>query len=165
MVLQGNRILLRKFKKEDAEEYFKISNETGVHKYLPYASPQDLAESKELMENYITYDFINDFYFVIEEISTHRMIGSLTSYRTTSIALNVSSFIGKDFRKNGFGLEALNLFIDYLSKNTNYKSLVFTIHDGNEASLKVMQKIGAKKFQINTLDNTSSYEYQIKSAN
>ena len=94
---------------------------------------------------------------------THRMIGSLTSYRTTSIALNVSSFIGKDFRKNGFALESLNLFIDYLSKNTNYKLLVFTIHDSNEASHNVMKKIGAKKFQINTLDNTSSYEYQIKS--
>ena len=145
MVLKGTRITLRKFKKEDANEYLAIVNEPAIKQYVPFASPDDLEECKELIENYSDLDFINDFYFIIEENKTHKIIGSLLSFRTFSFSFDLSYLIGKDYRGNGYVLEALNLFIDYLSKNTNYRLLEITIDNTNTAYQKIMEKLNAKK--------------------
>jgi len=162
MVLQGDRIILRKFKKEDAEEYLAIANEIEIKKFLPFASPDNLEECVELIENYCDLDFVNDFYFILEDKSTHHLIGALLCFRTTTFTLDTSYFISKDYRGNGFILEALKVFIYYLSKNTVYKTLFFMINNKNLASKKIMQKLGSKV--INESIQTSSYEYQIKSA-
>ncbi|MBR6504583.1 MAG: GNAT family N-acetyltransferase [Clostridia bacterium] len=163
MVLKGERILLRPFKKEDAEEYFKIANDTIIKKYIPFASPDTIEECTELIDNYINLDFINDFYFVIEDLHTHQLIGAVLCFRTTSFTLDTSYFIAKNYRGNGFILETLEVFIDYLSKNTSYKTLFFMIKKDNLASKKIMKKLGSKI--INATIHTSSYEYRIKSAN
>lgn len=163
MVLKGDRVILRKFRKEDAEEYLKIANETAIKQYLQFASPDNFEECMELIENYSDLDFINDFYFVIEDRTTHQLIGALLCFRTSTFMLDTSYFIAKDYRGNGFILEALKVFIDYLSKNTVYETLFFMINNRNLASKKIMQKLGSKI--INETTRTSSYEYQIKSAN
>lgn len=163
MVLEGKRIILRPFKKEDAKEYLEIANDSAIKKYLHFASPDTLEESIELLENYCSLDFINDFYFLIEEKSTHQLIGALLCFRTSTFMLDTSYFITKGYRGNGFILEALEVFIDYLSKNTLYDTLFFMINNRNLASKKIMEKLGAKI--TNATIRTSSYEYQIKSAN
>lgn len=163
MVLKGDRIILRKFKKEDAEEYLKIANETAVKQYLSFASPDDLEECIELIENYSNLDFINDFYFVIEDRIIHQLIGALLCFRTTTYTLDTSYFIAKDYRGNGLILEALEVFIDYLSKNTVYKTLFFMINHNNLSSKRIMEKLGSKP-NIHSV-SSSSFEYQIKSAN
>lgn len=163
MVLEGKRILLRRFKNEDVKEYFKIATDESMKKYLPYASPDDLEECIELIENYSNLDFINDFYLIIEDKDSHQMIGAILSFRTSALELDTSYFIGKDFRGNGFVIEALQVFIDYLSKNCIYKTLFFMIKNDNLPSTKIMEKLGATKIQ--NIGTSSSYQYQIKSAN
>ena len=162
MVLNGERILLRPFKEDDAEEYLNLANEETIKQYLPFASPDNLEECIELIDNYSDLDFINDFYFVIEDKSTHRLIGALLCFRTSSFMLDTSYFIGKEFRGNGLALEVLEVFINYLSKNTVYKTLFFMINNRNLSSKKIMEKLGSKI--INKTTRTSSYGYQIKSA-
>ena len=162
MVLEGKRIILRPFKKEDANEYLKIANDIDIKQYLPFASPDTLEESIELIENYCELDFVNDFYFVIEDIQTHHLIGALLCFRTSSFMLDTSYFIAKDYRGNGLILEALEVFIDYLSKNTVYKTLFFMINHNNLASKRIMEKLGSKP-NVNSV-SASSYEYRIKSA-
>ena len=162
MVLKGNRITLRPFKEDDAKEYLKLSNDLEIKHYLPFASPDNLEECRELIENYSDLDFVNDFYFVIEHNKTNQIIGSLLSFRTLSFSLDTSYLIGENFRGKGYVLEALNLFIDYLSKNTNYKLLEMTIDNKNEASQRIMEKLKAKK--TFSFERTSSYQYHIKPA-
>ena len=162
MVLQGNRIILRKFKKEDAKGYLKIANDIAIKQYLPFASPDTLEETIELIENYCDLDFVNDFYFIIEDKSNHQLIGALLCFRTTMYTLDTSYFIAKDYRGNGLILEALKVFIDYLSKNTVYKTLFFMISHNNLASKRIMEKLGSQP-NIHSI-SSSSYEYQIKSA-
>lgn len=163
MVLMGERIILRKFKKEDANEYLKIANEKAVKEYIPFASPDNLKECIELIENYCELDFINDFYFIIEDKTSHQLIGALLCFRTSTFMLDTSYFIAKNYRGNGFIIEALEVFIDYLSKNTIYDTLFFMINNRNLASKKIMKKLGSKI--TNESIRTSSYQYQIKSAN
>ena len=162
MVLEGKRIILRPFQKEDASEYLKIANDIAIKQYLQFASPDTLEESIELIENYCNVDFVNDFYFVIEDIQTHQLIGALLCFRTSSFVLDTSYFLSKDYRGNGIILEALEVFIKYLSKNTVYKTLFFMINPNNSASKRIMEKLGSKSnIEANS---SSSYEYHIKSA-
>lgn len=162
MVLEGKRIILRPFKKEDSKEYLKLVNDVAIKQYLSFASPDTLEESIELLENYCEVDFVNDFYFVIEDTKTHQLIGALLCFRTSTFILDTSYFIAKDYRGNGFVIEALKVFIDYLSKNTAYNTLFFMINNKNLTSKKIMQKLGSEK--ISESKHSSSYEYQIKSA-
>lgn len=162
MVLEGKRIILRPFKKEDAKDYLKIANDSAIKEYVSAASPYTLEESLELLKYYCKVDFLNDFYFVIEDIQTHQLIGALLCYRSTSFMLDISYFIEKDSRGNGLILEALEVFIEYLSKNTCYKTLFFMIKKDNLASKKIMKKLGSVK--IDNFKHSSSYEYRIKSA-
>jgi len=163
MVLEGKRIILRPFKKEDANEYLRIANEKSIKEYVPFASPDNLAETVELIQNYSELDFVNDFYFIIEDKSTHQLIGALLCFRTLSMDLDTSYFIAKNYRGNGFVLEALHVFINYLTKNTPYQSMHFMINNTNTASMKIMEKLGTKTVRKST--QTTSYEYRIKSAN
>ena len=101
MVLKGNRITLRPFKEDDAKEYLKLSNDLEIKHYLPFASPDNLEECRELIENYSDLDFVNDFYFVIEHNKTNQIIGSLLSFRTLSFSLDTSYLIGENFRGKG----------------------------------------------------------------
>jgi len=162
MVLKGDRILLRPFKKEDVTAYLSITNDLEIKKFLPFTSPDNLGECIELIENYYNLDFINDFYFAIEELETHQLIGGLLSFRTTTFVLDTSYFIAKDYRGNGLILEALQVFINYLSENTVYKTLFFMINHNNLSSKRIMEKLGAHPNIHST--STSSFEYQIKSA-
>ena len=61
----------------------------------------------------------------------------------------------------GLILEALKVFIDYLSKNTVYETLFFMINHQNLSSKRIMEKLGSKP-NIHSV-SSSSFEYQIKS--
>jgi len=162
MVLEGTRIILREFRKEDKENYLKIANESSIKKYVPFSSPDNLKECAELMKYYSNMDFVNDFYFLIEDKITHQLVGALLCYRTETFALDVSYFIAKDFRGNGLILEALKLLGSYLLEQTVYKTMFFMIKKDNLPSIKVMEKLGAQI--LYNLDLTLYFRYQIKSA-
>jgi len=162
MVLEGKRISLRKFTKEDTYEYLRATDDFAIKRYVPFAHPNNLDESEELIKTYSTVDFKNDFYFLIVDNQSQKMLGSLLCFKSSSNTLNVSYLIFPNFRGKGFCLEALFIFINYISKNTNYKLLEFSVRSGNKASKKVMKKLRAKK--VGQKDTLFFYKYHIKSA-
>lgn len=162
MVLQGKRIILRKFQIGDAREYLKLTNDYSIRRYVPFACPDDLNESIELLENYSNVDFKNDFYFLITDKKTKKIIGCLQSFKTTSNTLDTTYFIFPDYRGKGYCLEALKVFINYISTHTNYSLLEFTIRKNNKSSQKIMKKLSVQKAKENK--NCFFYQYQIKSA-
>lgn len=162
MVLEGKRIILRPFKKEDSVDYFKVSSEKSIKKYLPYASANTLKECDDLVNNYSTMDFINDFYFVIEEKQTHQIIGSLLAFRRLSTSLEICYLIGNEYRGKEYCVESLNIFIEYLKQHTIYKTLLFDVCKSNISSLTIMKKINAKIHEVS--ESSINYKYHIKSA-
>lgn len=142
LLLCSERIVLRQFFKEDVESYYSIAHDPLVQLYVPYAYTETIGEALDLLENYETYDFVNDFYFAICDAKTEKLVGALLAFRTFSRILEVCYFVGQEHRGNEYCLEALHLFVDYLEKHTSYTSLFFDVRQDNVASRKIMQKLG-----------------------
>lgn len=142
VVLQSEEILLRRFSMEDVDDYYQVAHDPLVKQFVQYAHVETKGEAIELLSNYKTYDFVNDFYFAICDAKSGKIIGALLAFRTFSRILEVCYFIGSQYRGNGFCLKALQLFIDYLESNTPYSILFFNVRSDNIPSRNIMRKLG-----------------------
>ena len=149
MIIETKRLILRPFKMEDVEEFFLISSDKEVQKYLfSYSIKKSIDDFKKLVYEYSLCDFTTNFYFAICDKSTNKIMGALIINRTTFTVLDVSYFIGKDFRNNGYMKEALIGFKDFLSNSSfQYSALELTTSNSNKISQKVIESCGGKKFR------------------
>ncbi len=138
-VVESERIRLRKFQPDDVMNYYKMTRDPAIQKYVPYACDETIEETAESVAIYCNGDFINDFYIVIEEKSTKQMIGAIFANRMTKDSTKeVSIMTSAQFRKKGVMKEAIKLFISSLPPRTK---LSFSIESSNIASIKTVTSI------------------------
>lgn len=143
MVIEGRGILLRPFTLNDVNEFYLIAHDKAVKEFVPYAYCATRRKAKELVANYVTYDFKNDFYYAICNATDGKMIGAIMAYRIpNSQCLDVSGFIGANYRRKGYMLAATMLFIDAIAKNTKLECLRFTVSPYNQPSMSIMWTLG-----------------------
>lgn len=148
MLLQSERILLRKFDLRDFKKYYLATQDEEIKTFLPYAYGDTLEITKNLIRNYSGVDFKNDFYFAIEDKESNNIIGAILAFRSYRIdLLDVSYFISKSFRGHEYCLEALKIFCEFLRLTTNYVCLEFAIRPENSNSKNVMKKLGSKEVE------------------
>lgn len=146
MIIQTERLQLRPFTLGDAEEYFKIvSSSQDIQEFVPFAYESTVDEIRQaISECYSVGNFKDDFYLIIEEMISHKIIGAIIAVRIFGKNLDLSILLGRDFRHKGFMFEAMNGFINYL-KGTNYSYLSLCINNKNIASQNLAHKLGAVK--------------------
>lgn len=138
--LETPRLIIRPFTLADAKEYFKITRDSSIKKYVPNARPTSLEETVyDIESTYSQADFKHDFYLVIIEKQTKKLIGALIITQNPLMSYyEACYFIGKNFRNNGFIFEALSYFL------TNFpfsgERIVFQIKTSNIASLNLISK-------------------------
>lgn len=144
--LCSSGITLRNFYLEDLNAFFDLTHSPLVRKYVPGAYTENHQEAEKLLTNYITYDFVNDFYFAIIDDQSGKLIGALLANRpqfSDTTMLEVAYFIHPEYRNRGICTTALRMFISYLeSHNTNYQELFFEVNTDNHSSRRVLEKIG-----------------------
>lgn len=137
MTIQTERLRLRPFKIEDANWYFKVTQEKAVRKYLPGAYARSINDSRSFIEQYyLKCDFVHDFCLVMEEKRSRERIGFLDITQGITGMLEVAMLIIPEYRGNGYNYEALNGF----AKQVPNKVLRFIIKEDNKPSLKSIQK-------------------------
>ena len=77
------RLILRPFKLADAKDYYNITRDSEIKKYVSYACPDSISETIENIKScYSQADFERDFYLIIEEkiifVINENNISSLT---------------------------------------------------------------------------------------
>ena len=81
--LETNRLLLRKFKIEDAEDmYNNWASDNEVTKYLSWKTHSNIEETKEILKSWIENYSKNDFYqwaIVLKE--NNQAIGSISAVK------------------------------------------------------------------------------------
>ncbi len=137
-------IYLREFRISDVDEFFNIAHDHQVKAFVPYAYTRFKQNAKKLIDNYVTYDFVNDFYFAIIHAESHKLVGAILSYRlAASKIIEVEYFIGKDYRVHGYMNKALKIFISYMANSTDYEALKFVVNPCNNLSIQILFSIGA----------------------
>lgn len=145
MIIETNRLILRPFKMEDVDEFFKIIDKS-IKKYLwSYSKIECTEDLNELVSAYSKGDFKNDFYYAICDKVTNSIVGTIIAVKTSSCILDVSYFIGDTYRNNGYMREALLGFKRFLSNsNFLYSNLQLTTEKSNKVSQRVIEYCGGK---------------------
>ncbi len=145
IVIETNRLILRKPKISDADVLLKVLSDRKIKKYtlgLYYSKLEDLISALKI---YMSYDYIRDFFFVIETKDSNSIIGVIEGYSDPSNIFRVSYACKKQERGKGYITEATKAFIDHLYHNSNLNYISFSISRKNKASNKVMKKLNIKQ--------------------
>ena len=149
--LETERLILRKFKIEDAEGmYYGWATDPNCNKYLSWELHKNIEETKEIIQKWIDEYEVGSYNWIVEIKSTHEIIGSICVVHNNKEDLNceVGYCYGSKYWGNGYATEALRKVIEYLLNYCNYH-LVEACHiSGNPASGRVMQKAGMKQDAI-----------------
>lgn len=142
MIIRTDRLELRPFVAEDFIWFKEVAKDEEVEKFLPGVACGDDTMVKEAISLYSKGDFLNDFYYVICDYNNNQL-GIVIATRVTSVAVDVSYFLKKEFRHQGYMREALMGFINRVRKAYASYEFRFVIAGHNIDSLNVVSNLGA----------------------
>lgn len=147
--LETERLILRKVKKEDAEQaYQNWCNSSEVSKYVLWEKHNSIDITKKLYEFWENeYENLNVYRWIVQTKDTNELIGTIDVSPKGLIkygACEIGYCYGEKYWGNGYATEALKAVIKFLFEECD-ANVVFAEHmSNNTASGKVMQKAGMK---------------------
>lgn len=157
MKIQAGQYTLRSFQDSDVIPFYNIAHDDIVKKYVSYAYPEDYENANEMVQDYVLGDCKNDFYLLIEKDSN--VIGAIIAVRIVDKILDVSAFLGKDYRQKGIMTIAMTSFKKWLKQYTSYRELRMHINKDNDVSNCQVKKIGGIK--LREKENAFLYKVQL----
>lgn len=143
MFAQNKNIVIRAAEPQDAKLIYDWENNRDIWRvsetYMPYSLYQ--------IEQFL---FSNDLFstrqirFIIERKNDNVNIGCIDIYDFDPVHMRagIGILLQKDFRKQGYANEALELLIDYIFNTLMLKQIYCLIDETNIDSLNLFKKIG-----------------------
>ena len=141
-ILITNRLVIRDFDLDDGTDMLHILSNNELLKYMDMDAIQNINEANEWINS--NKNLIDGKRCAVELVDEKKVIGSVgylhlnEAHRFASL----SYFIHPDYQRRGYGYEALMGIIDHCFKKTTLNRLEAQIHTENEASQKLLEKIG-----------------------
>lgn len=147
--LESNRLILRKFRIEDAQAMFEHwANDPEVTKFLMWPHHENIDVSKNVLSDWICHYEDDDFYTwaIILKENGDMPIGSIgVVLKDDKIEMvHIGYCIGKKWWKQGITSEALKLLISYFFNEIKVNRIESRHDPRNPNSGKVMLKCGLK---------------------
>lgn len=157
-----DRLILRKFKAEDAQEMFlNWANDPEVTKYMTWNRHEDVDETKRIinlwLEEYKKPDTVR-FGITIKE--TGELIGSIDVVRVIDGLPEVGYCSAKKCWNHGYMTEACNAITNYLFE-IGYKAIIIEAEINNVGSNRVAIKCGYQFTHQETKIASPFKKYQI----
>lgn len=174
VVLETERLILKKFKMEDAEEVFNNwTSDDEVSKYVRWSTHKNIEETKQYLEMTMEKYRNNEFEWAISLKNTGELIGAMSAFiNPEDNRYELGYNIARKHWRNGYTTEALRRVMDYLINDVGIKKFRCSHAKLNPASGAVMQKVGfkyvkdeyAEKFDKSVLFDTKVYYLNIEEA-
>lgn len=139
------RLVLRQFNSDDAEEMFVWASNPEVVKYLSYHPHKNIDETKQLMKSWISeYKSPAKYNWAI--VFNDVVIGniSVVSQDNECYSCHLGWQIDVPYWNKGIMTEAASAVVDYLFDKVGYDRISSGHDTRNIGSGKVMEKIGMK---------------------
>ena len=136
--IETPRLVVRPFELNDAKDFFNITRDEDIRKFVPGCYFESLEETQEVFEKfYIKGDLKHDFYLAIVEKSTNSLVGSFIITQNQDLhTYDFCYFIQKEKRLNGYFKEAFTEFL----RNSFPASFTINIASENSASWLALKK-------------------------
>lgn len=161
-MLETERLILRKLKKSDVDEIFKMRSDAELMRYI--REPQT-----ERRESFTWIRMISEkwdtekigFCGLIEK-ETQKFVGWCGLWRLKETdEIEVGYAVQKDFWGKGFATEAAQKFLEYGFKELNLERIVAVAYPENEASQNVMKRLGMNFVKVGRFYEKELVQYAI----
>lgn len=148
MFLKGQHIYLRAMEPEDVHVLYTWENDTSIWQVSNTQTPY----SKFVLEQFLANQH-NDIYtnkqlrLIACEYNSQNPVGAidLFDFEPFHQRVGVGILVTEPFRRNGYGIEVLQLLADYAFNTLLIKQLYCNVGTLNEASIRLFEKAGFKK--------------------
>ena len=146
MLFTTERLIVRKFKAEDAKQLYENHMDVEVRKWFPNECYADLEEAQDAIRFYADCVDHNKLPFVlgIELKETGELIGDagISEVEGKPSETEVGYCIGQKYRGKGYATELLQPISDFVVSHFGIGVIWGRVVYGNDASVKVLEKSG-----------------------
>lgn len=145
--LETERLILRTFKEDDAEEVFKCwESDPRVAKYMFWTSHNDINKTIKWVKKEISNIEKDNWYrWCIEEKSTGNIVGTCLIYYEEEVQnYEVAYNLGYDYWGKGYVTEAMKQVLYFAKNELKLKEVIGRHAKENISSENVMKKLGFK---------------------
>ena len=144
--LVGDRIYFSPISLDDTEEYLDMVNEINVSVGLGcvvYTGIVDFEREKEVLSS-----LKKEKNFAVRLLENNELLGNIgfnsigEIHRTAEIGIMLGN---PKYQRKGYGMEALNLLLDYGFSFLNLRNIYLKVFEYNEAAYNLYKKVGFKE--------------------
>lgn len=172
MIIETERLILRPFAKDDAEDVYEYLKKPAVNCFA-CMKLNSVDEAKEEMKKRISE---TEYYFAIALKDSGKVIGEIDAYPETgephadenSVCDTFSPcwMLNVEYQGKGYAFEAAHAFFDYLFSKKGARRIYAYVEDYNLPSQHLCEKLGMRReglFMefvsfVNNPDGTPRYE-------
>lgn len=172
MIIETERLILRPFSENDAEDVFEYLKQPAVNCF----ASMKLSSIEEAKAEMKKRSCETEYYFAIVLKETGKVIGEIDAYPETgephsdkNVVRDTFSpcwMLNGNYQGKGYAYEAAHAFFDYLFKQKNARRIYAYTEDYNLSSQRLCEKLGMRRegvFKefvtfINNPDGTPRYE-------
>ena len=146
-ILESERLLLRELSISDAESMYYYAKEDTVTEYVLFETHKSINDSltfiNQAIEKYANADY---YVWAIELKKNKHFIGSCGIHDIDRMnrSAELGYIISHDYWNQGIATEAGNLLMDFGFNNLKLHRIYARYFEGNEASRRVMEKLGMR---------------------
>ena len=147
MLISNNNLIIIKMDLSMSFDVYKNSQDEDNKKYVPDEVFESEEEAREVIQFIIkSYDSKEGpFIYAVIRKSDNANIGYIQLVQIEE-GWEIGYHIAKVYTGNGYATEAVNLYIEYLKKNTDIKEIYGVALADNFASRRVLEKCGFKLY-------------------
>lgn len=166
VILETERLILRESVVSDAPDLFEMNSDPEVLKYTGDAAFRSVEETEELIRNYKDYKKYGYGRWTTVVKATNEVIGFCgLKYLEDINETDLGYRWKKQHWGKGYATEAGRACLQYGFENLELEQIVAQVLEENNASIKVLEKIGMSYWkQLNTEENPGLL-YRIKRGN
>jgi len=143
MKLQFDNYSIRNFSLKDVNPLVKYADNYEVSRFLRDAFPHPYTQEDAVRWiNFVTHDSFNLAFAIADEKELIGGIGAIPNQDVHRFTSEIGYWLAEPFWNKGIITKAVKTFCGYLFTNYDFNHLTASIYEGNDASMKVVQKVG-----------------------
>jgi len=160
MVLETEQLLIRPFRREDLKAYATIVADPDVMKFL--GGPQTVAEAEVYLDEMMNLNAASGLgRYAVELKSSAALIG-FCGFRPVGDYIDFGYRYAKSVWGQGIGLEAARAVRTYGLDTLNMKNMEAGAAVENQASIRILEKMGFRYREELTFDGSRSIRFRDK---
>lgn len=142
MIIETERLVLRRWREDDAEDLYKYACDDRVGPITGWHPHKNVEESREVLKNILMKD--GTFAITVKERGDEPIgsFGIFESDESDCGEPELGYWIGVPFWGNGYVPEAVRAAIKHIFETTDWQRVWCGHFDGNDKSRRVLEKCG-----------------------